>query len=166
MKKLILLAALAAGVAYVVKFKSGQVKSAATKVTHDPRVQSALATASEKAGPVASTVSSTVSSAAASAASAVTDQLHASDELETPEVPEEAVEVAETDPVSAPEFRPSEPPKVETADIEPAEKPDPLTDPLETLTGTEDAGGPSDVDGAEGAGGSAPKKAAPKKQPE
>jgi hypothetical protein len=133
-KKLILLAALAAGVAYVVKFNSDQVKSAATKVTHDPRVQSALATASDKAG-----------------------QLHRSSEepLQTPDVPREAVEVAEADPVSAPEFTggeftASEPPKVDAADIEPAaepaepavkgeggeaerRKPDPLTDPLETL---------------------------------
>lgn len=133
MKKLILLAALAAGVAYVVKFKSDQVKSAATKVTHDPRVQSALATASEKAGPVASSVSTSVASATAAATSAVTDRLHASEELDAPAVPEEAVEVAETDPVSAPEFTGFEPPKVESADIEPVAKPDPLTDPIETL---------------------------------
>ncbi|WP_017936178.1 hypothetical protein [Nocardioides sp. Iso805N] len=158
MKKLILLAALAAGVAYVVKFKSDQVKSAAAKVTHDPRVQSALATASEKAGPVAATVSS----AATSASSAVSEHLHKSDELVTPEVPEEAVEVAETDPVSAPEFKPSEPPKVEAADIEPADKPDPLTDPLETLADTEAVAGEGDgaenADDAEGAGGSTSEK--------
>ena len=150
MKKLILLAALAAGVAYVVKFKSDQVKSAATKVTHDPRVQSALATASEKAGPVASSVSTSVASATSAATSAVTDRLHKSEDLDAPDVPEEAVEVAETDPVSAPEFAGNdlptgeftgfEPPKVESADIEPVTKPDPLTDPIETL---EDPEGPT-----------------------
>lgn len=130
MKKLILLAAVAAGVAYVVKFKSDQVKSAATKVTHDPRVQSALATASEKAGPVAASVSSATSAAT----SAVTDRLHPSGEHATPQVPAEAVDIAESDPVSAPEFTATEPPKVEAADIEPASKrPDPLTDPLDVV---------------------------------
>jgi hypothetical protein len=134
-KKLILLAALAAGVAYVVKFKSGQVKSAATKVTHDPRVQSALATASEKAGPVVESVSS----ATTAAASAVADHLHTSDGLSTPGVPDEAVDLAEADPVSAPEFTATEPPKVETADIEPAERqPDPLTDPLTDPMGADE----------------------------
>ena len=156
MKKLILLAALAAGVAYVVKFKSGQVKSAATKVTHDPRVQSALATASEKAGPVASSVSASVSSAATAASSAVTDRLHPSDTLDAPEVPEEAVEVAETDPVSAPEFAGedragtdtgTEPEQAAPADREATgRQPDPLTDPIETL------------DAQEGASGEAPEK--------
>ena len=138
MKKLILLAAVAAGVAYVVKFKSDQVKSAATKVTHDPRVQSALATASEKAGPVAAAATS----AATAASSAVADRLHHADELSSPDVPEEAVDVAKTDPVSAPEFTASEPPKVAAADIEPADKqPDPLTDPIETIDDAEGAGG-------------------------
>ena len=150
MKKLILLVAVAAGVAYVVKFKSDQVKAAATKVTHDPRVQSALATASEKAGPVASSVSASVSSAATAASSAVSDRIHKSDDLDAPAVPEEAVEVAEADPVSAPEFAgndaagdftAAQPEKVDSADIEPAERqPDPLTDPLETIERSEKQG--------------------------
>ena len=151
MKKLILLAAVAAGVAYVVKFKSDQVKSAATKVTHDPRVQSALATASEKAGPVAATVSS----AATAATSAVAERLHHSDELSTPDVPDEAVDVAESDPVSAPEFTASEPPKVAAADIEPVEKRDPLTDPIETVEAAEtgeDAEGTADAPASEADG--------------
>ena len=147
MKKLILLAAVAAGVAYVVKFKSDQVKAAATKVTHDPRVQSALATASEKAGPVASSVSASVSSAATAASSAVTDRLHKADDLDAPEVPEEAVEVAATDPVSAPEFAGDDVAGDVVPDAGPVgRQPDPLTDPLETL------------DAQEGASGEAPEK--------
>jgi hypothetical protein len=140
-KKLLLLAAVAAGVGYLVKFKSEQVKTAAAKVTRDPRVQSALATASDKAGPYAATVGS-----------AVADRLHPAapaEDLTPPAVPEEAAdEVAATDPVSAPEFtagefRASEPPKVESADIEPLREaaPDPLTDPIETL---------QDIDAPEG----------------
>jgi hypothetical protein len=151
-KKLLLLAAVAAGIGYLVKFKSEQVKTAAAKVTRDPRVQSALATASEKAGPYAASVSS-----------AVADRLHptepaggagGAEDLTPPPVPEEAAEVAASDPVSAPEFTASEPPKVESADIEPLSDdtdagagpeagtaPDPLTDPIETL---EDANAPED----------------------
>lgn len=131
-KKLILLAAVAAGIGYLVKFKSEQVKTAAAKVTRDPRVQSALATASEKAGPVAASVSSTASSVGSTVGSAVGDRLHksASDEdLTPPAVPEPAVEVAEGDPVSAPEFSGFEAPKTESTDA----APDPLTDPIETL---------------------------------
>ncbi len=45
MKKLIVLAAAAAGVAYAVKFKPEQVKALGARITRDPRVQSALATA-------------------------------------------------------------------------------------------------------------------------
>lgn len=123
MKKLIVLAALAAGVAYVVKFKSDQVKAAAAKVTSDPRVQSALATASEKAGPVASSVSS----AGASVGAAVGDRLHKSDDLVPPAVPDGAVDIAEEDPVSAPEF--TDLPESR----EPVAKPDPLTAPIEDL---------------------------------
>lgn len=52
MKKLILLAIAAVGVGVLVKNKSEQLKAGANKVTHDPRVQSALATASEKAAPL------------------------------------------------------------------------------------------------------------------
>ncbi|MGH3354113.1 MAG: hypothetical protein ACRDPS_25855 [Nocardioides sp.] len=52
MKKLILLALAAAGIGVLVKNKSEQLKAGATKVTNDPRVQSALATASEKAAPL------------------------------------------------------------------------------------------------------------------
>lgn len=52
MKKLILLAIAAAGVGVLVKNKSEQLKAGANKVTSDPRVQSALATASEKAAPI------------------------------------------------------------------------------------------------------------------
>lgn len=52
MKKLILLAIAAAGVGVLVKNKSEQLKAGANKVTSDPRVQSALATASEKAAPL------------------------------------------------------------------------------------------------------------------
>jgi hypothetical protein len=156
-KKLLLLAAVAAGIGYLVKFKSEQVKTAAAKVTRDPRVQSALATASEKvekAGPYA-----------ASVGSAVADRLHQAapaEDLTPPPVPEEAADVAATDPVSAPEFTASdftasEPPKVESADIEPlpddaptsapegateaGTAPDPLTDPIETL---QDADAPKD----------------------
>ncbi|EGD43062.1 PE-PGRS family protein [Nocardioidaceae bacterium Broad-1] len=51
-KKLILLAIAAAGVGVLVKNKSEQLKAGANKVTSDPRVQSALATASEKAAPL------------------------------------------------------------------------------------------------------------------
>ncbi|MGZ4453856.1 MAG: hypothetical protein ACXVWW_09565 [Nocardioides sp.] len=50
MKKLIVLAAAAAGVAYAVKFKPEQVKALGARITRDPRVQSALATASERTG--------------------------------------------------------------------------------------------------------------------
>ena len=50
MKKLILLVAAAAGVAYAVKFKPEQVKALGARITRDPRVQSALATASERTG--------------------------------------------------------------------------------------------------------------------
>lgn len=56
MKKLLLLVAAAVGIAVVAKSRSEQLKAGAAKVTSDPRVQSALATASEKAGPVTSTV--------------------------------------------------------------------------------------------------------------
>lgn len=56
MKKLLLLVASAVGIAVVAKSRSDQLKAGAAKVTNDPRVQSALATASEKAAPVASTV--------------------------------------------------------------------------------------------------------------
>jgi hypothetical protein len=140
-KKLLLLAAVAAGIGYLVKFKSEQVKTAAAKVTRDPRVQSALATASEKAGPYAATVGSAVTDRLHQAAPAEDDR---AEDLTPPAVPEEAAEVAATDPVSAPEFRASEPPKVESADIEPLPEaaprtgaaPDPLTDPIETLEGT------------------------------
>ena len=116
MKKLLLLAAVAAGIGYLVKFKSEQVKTAAAKVTRDPRVQSALATASEKAGPYAASVGSVVAERLHQAAPA--------EDLTPPPVPEEAADVAATDPVSAPEFtgnefKASEPPKVESADIEP-----------------------------------------------
>lgn len=52
MKKLILFAIAAAGVGVLVKNKSEQLKAGANKVSHDPRVQSALATASEKAAPL------------------------------------------------------------------------------------------------------------------
>lgn len=144
MKKLLLLAAVAAGIGYLVKFKSEQVKTAAAKVTRDPRVQSALATASEKAGPYAATVGSAVADRLHQAAP---DQGGDAEDLTPPAVPEEAAEVAATDPVSAPEFRASAPPKVESADIEPLPEPatepatepapehvpDPLTDPIETL---------------------------------
>lgn len=159
MKKLILLAAVAAGIGYLVKFKSEQVKTAAAKVTRDPRVQSALATASEKvseAGPYA-----------ASVGSAVADRLHqaaptgagaaAEEDLAPPAVPEEAVEVAAEDPVSAPEFTGFEPPKVDSADIEPLAEPegdtapDPLTDPIETL---EDASGAAEAEDAKESEGS------------
>jgi hypothetical protein len=51
-KKLILFAIAAAGVGVLVKNKSEQLKAGANKVSHDPRVQSALATASEKAAPI------------------------------------------------------------------------------------------------------------------
>jgi hypothetical protein len=139
-KKLIVLAALAAGVAYVVKFKSDQVKAAATKVTGDPRVQSALATASEKAGPVAASVSS----AGASAASVVGEKLHKSesesDDLTPPAVPDEAVQVAEHDPVSAPEFTDTETAASQSGG---EAKPDPLTDPLETLEPRDEPKGPA-----------------------
>ena len=52
MKKLILLALAAAGIGVLVKNKSEQLRAGATKVSNDPRVQSALATASEKAAPL------------------------------------------------------------------------------------------------------------------
>ncbi|MEP9381711.1 hypothetical protein [Nocardioides sp. KR10-350] len=52
MKKLILLALAAAGIGVLVKNKSEQLKSGAARVTSDPRVQSALATASEKTAPL------------------------------------------------------------------------------------------------------------------
>lgn len=143
MKKLILLAAVAAGVAYVVKFKSEQVKSAATKVTRDPRVQSTLATAAEKAadkvGPVASALKPE-----ASEPGAVDDSLDdfiGDEELDAPAVPQEAVEVAEADPVSAPEVtRPSTAPDPLT---------DPLTAPLETLETPEAAETPKSAEAAE-----------------
>lgn len=143
MKKILLLAAVAAGIGYLVKFKSEQVKTAATKVTRDPRVQSALATASEKveqAGPYAASVGSAVADRLHQAASTQADTKPADPaDLTPPAVPEEAADVAAADPVSAPEFTgneftASEPPKVESADIEPLREPDPLTDPIETLT--------------------------------
>jgi hypothetical protein len=132
-KKILLLAAVAAGIGYLVKFKSEQVKTAATKVTRDPRVQSALATASEKvekAGPYAASVGSAVADRLHQAAPTQADPT----DLTPPAVPDEAADVAAADPVSAPEFTASEPPKVESADIEPLREPDPLTDPIETLT--------------------------------
>lgn len=49
MKKLILLA-LAVGAGVLAKNKSQQLKAGAQKVAHDPRVQSALATAQDKVG--------------------------------------------------------------------------------------------------------------------
>lgn len=52
MKKLILFALAAAGIGVLVKNKSEQLKAGANKVSNDPRVQSALATASEKAAPL------------------------------------------------------------------------------------------------------------------
>jgi len=136
-KKLILLAAVAAGVAYVVKFKSDQVKAAAAKVTGDPRVQSTLATAAEKVGPVAAAVTPTSSTKPATSGSSepgtVDDSLDdfiGDEELNAPAVPEQAVEVAESDPVSAPDVtRPSTAP-------DPLN--DPLTAPLETVEPVED----------------------------
>lgn len=150
MKKLLLLAAVAAGIGYLVKFKSEQVKTAAAKVTRDPRVQSALATASEKvseAAPYAASVGSAVADRLHQATPAEVSDVESAeavdDDLTPPAVPEEAAEVAATDPVSAPEFtanefKASEPPKVESADIEPLPEaaPDPLTDPIETLEDT------------------------------
>lgn len=178
MKKLLLLAAVVAGAVAIAKSKSDQLKGAAAKVTGDPRVQSALATATEKAAPyvsqvqekaapVVSQVGDKVSAATTAASSLAADKLGrtsdeagpsepATDNLEA--VPSEAVaEVAEQDPVSAPDFEsdlapepnatahPSaaagetasldeaeftgfEPPIAEAADVEPI--PDPLTDPL------------------------------------
>lgn len=133
MKKLILIALAAVGVGAVVKNKSEQLKAGAARVTRDPRVQSALATASEKAAPVAGTlkektapyaetvrekagpVAETVKEKVSTATTAATERLHKSDDsLTPPDVPDEAEEVAETDPVSAPEFTGG----------------DPLTDPL------------------------------------
>lgn len=105
MKKLILLALAAVGVGVLVKNKSEQLKAGAAKVTSDPRVQSALATASEKAaplrekaapyaetvrskagpyadtvkekaGPYAATVKDKVSTAAGAAAGAAGSRLH------------------------------------------------------------------------------------------
>ncbi|TQL69928.1 hypothetical protein FB381_3851 [Nocardioides albertanoniae] len=52
MKKLILFALAAAGIGVLVKNKSEQLKAGANKVSNDPRFQSALATASEKAAPL------------------------------------------------------------------------------------------------------------------
>jgi len=144
LKKLILLALAAVGIGVLVKNKSEQLKEGAAKVTSDPRVQSALATASEKAapyaetikektapvaetvkekaGPVAETVKEKVSSATAAAA----DKLHKDgDSLTPPDVPAQAETVAETDPVSAPEFTGGDPltdPLPESVAPEPAEE--------------------------------------------
>jgi len=144
LKKLILLALAAAGIGVLVKNKSEQLKAGAAKVTGDPRVQSALATASEKAAPYAGTikekaapyadavkekagpvadavkekaapVAGTVKEKVSAATTAAQEKLHKSEEtLTPPDVPTEAEQVAETDPVSAPDFRGG----------------DPLTDPL------------------------------------
>lgn len=139
MKKLLLLAAVAAGAVVVAKSKSDQLKGAAAKVTGDPRVQSALATATEKAAPyvsqvqekaapVVSQVGDKVSTATTAAGSFAADKLGrasdssqpATDNLES--VPSEAVaEVSTQDPVSAPDFE---------AEATSAPIPDPLTDPL------------------------------------
>lgn len=51
MKRLILLA-LAVGAGVLVKNKSEQLRAGAAKVTSDPRMQSALATASERTAPL------------------------------------------------------------------------------------------------------------------
>jgi len=112
MKKLILLAAAAVGAAVVLKSKSEQVKEGAAKITRDPRVQSALATASEKAAPVAQTVKEK----AGPVVDSVSERLHHTpDTGSLADVPPKAVdEVAGTDPVSAPEFtgfEAPEPPK-------------------------------------------------------
>lgn len=113
MKKLLLLAAAAVGIAVVAKSKSDQLKASAAKVTSDPRVQSALATASEKAAPVVSQVGEKVSAATGAASSFAHEKLHPEGgqhvgdgaPLDVPEVPPAAQEVVEeTDPVSAPEF--------------------------------------------------------------
>lgn len=126
MKKLLLLAAAAVGVAVVAKSRSDQLKATAAKVTSDPRVQSALATATEKAGPVASSVKEKagpvvsqvgerVSAATDAASSFAHDKLHHNgtspetpvdaSPVEVPDVPAAAQQVVEeTDPVSAPEF--------------------------------------------------------------
>ncbi len=45
-----MLAAVVAGVAYAVKFKPEQLKALGARITSDPRVQSALATATERTG--------------------------------------------------------------------------------------------------------------------
>jgi len=120
MKKLILLVAAAVGVGVVLKSRSEQVKDGAAKVTRDPRVQSALATASEKAAPVAQTVTQTVKEKAApvveSVSHSVSEHLHSAPDTDAlGDVPPAAVdEVADADPVSAPEFtgfETPEPPK-------------------------------------------------------
>lgn len=115
MKKLLLLAAAAVGVGVVLKSRSEQVKAGAARVTRDPRVQSALATASEKAAPVAKTVMEKTGPVVGD----VADKIHrGSPETHSlQDVPPAAVdEVNDADPVSAPEFtgfETPEPPKTE-----------------------------------------------------
>lgn len=135
MKKLILLALVAAGIGVVVKSKSEQIKSGAAKVTSDPRVQSALATASERTAPLkekAAPYAEAVKEKAAPVAETVKERLHKGDDLTPPAVPAEAEEVAVTDPVSAPEFSGDESvaPEPTPAPGRPAPTGDPLTDPL------------------------------------
>jgi dihydroxyacetone kinase len=105
-KKLILLVLVAVGVGVLVKNKSEQLKAGAAKVTSDPRVQSALATASERSAPLKEKVDA--------AQERIHHARHDGADLTPPAVPTEAAEVASEDPVSAPEFSGS----------------DPLTDPL------------------------------------
>ena len=144
MKKLILLALVAVGVGVLVRWKSEQIKSGAARVTRDPRVQSALATAApyaeavkEKAAPVADTVKERV----ADATTVAQERLHKGDNLTPPDVPAPAEEVAEQDPVSAPEFKGADSVAPEPAVDETGESDatgqtparptgDPLTDPL------------------------------------
>jgi hypothetical protein len=78
-KKLILLALVAVGVGVLVKNKSDQLRAGAAKVTGDPRVQSALATASERTAPLkekAAPYAETVWDKAAPVADTVREKLH------------------------------------------------------------------------------------------
>lgn len=110
MKKLLLLAAAAAGIGYVLKNRSEQVRAGAAKVASDPRVQSAAAAAQEKVAPVAEVVREK----AAPAAAAVREKL-AGDPLTDP------IEEVEAHAAEAPDLTPD---SAETSHVVDPQKPD------------------------------------------
>lgn len=111
MKKLLLLAAAAAGIGYVMKNRSEQVKAGAAKVASDPRVQSAAAAAQEKVAPVADAVGEKAAPAAPAAAG---EKVHG-DPLTDP------IEQVEAEASDAPDLTPD---SAETSHVVDPDKPE------------------------------------------